>query len=91
MDAGYLQAGIAFLALLVVVIGSALGVLWGMVLRNADQQQKFQVHVAEKYATEDEVDRRIGSEVRAVRELLQRIESDLGRLLRRTDRERESA
>ncbi|EOV9305386.1 hypothetical protein HJ001_23020 [Vibrio parahaemolyticus] len=86
MDVQTMQALVALLMLLVTVFGGLLLVLWRQLSDTNKSLGHHQVMVAQKYVTKEEHDRRITQEIDSMKELLQRVESTVNRLLEMNQR-----
>jgi len=81
MDVQTMQALVGLLSLLVTVFGGLLLVLWRQLSDANKSLGSHQIMVARKYVTKEEHDRRITQEIDSMKELLQRVETTVNRLL----------
>jgi hypothetical protein len=81
MDTQTIEALVGLLTLLVTVFGGLLLMLWRQLSETNKSLGSHEVHVAQHYVTKEEHDRRITQEIDSMKELLQRVESTVNRLL----------
>ncbi|MBF4250509.1 hypothetical protein EA007_05810 [Vibrio anguillarum] len=86
MDVQTMQALVGLLSLLVTVFGGLLLVLWRQLSDTNKSLGTHQILVAQKYVTKEEHDRRITQEIDSMKELLQRVETTVNRLLEMNQR-----
>lgn len=91
MDVQTMQALVGLLMLLVTVFGGLLLALWRQLSETNKCLSAHQVFVAQKYVTKEEHDRRITQEIDSMKELLQRVESNVTRLLEMNTKSRGAA
>lgn len=90
MDVQTMQAIVGLLGLLVTVFGGLLLVVWVQLSSVGKELSAFQIVVARDYVTKEEHDRRIVSEVGSIKELVERIEVNMTRLLEMNQHKRGS-
>lgn len=86
MDVQTMQAVLALLSLIVTVFGGIVLVLWRQMTQTNSNLSNHQILVAQEYVTKTEHDRRITQEIDGMKELLQRVESNVNRLLEMNQR-----
>lgn len=86
MDVQTIQALVGLFMLLSTVVGGLQLVMWRQVSAQNEQFKAHQVEAAHKYVTKEEHDRRITSEINAIKDLLERVEVSVSRLLEMNQR-----
>lgn len=86
MDLPTVETLLGLLTLLCLVLGALLTAIHGRVSDSEKQLSDHRVAVAQEYVTRDEHERRLTAEISSLKELMQRVESNLTKLLEKSEK-----
>lgn len=81
MDLPTVEALLGLLTLLCLVLGALLTAIHGRVSDSEKQLSDHRIVVAQDYVTKDEHERRITAEINSLKEMMQRIEGNITKLI----------